>query len=103
MRANDSHMSTRILIVYHEGVSTEKFDPLKRRLEEKYQNEHLPIYHVPAEGLQVFMEGNGEFSIMFVQEELPIQIIHPYRTEKTRVVHGVTLESADVIKFFSSL
>ena len=90
-------------MVYHEGMSTERLDPLKRKLEEKYHDDHLPIYHVPAEGLREFMEGGGEFSIIFVQEELPIQIIDPYRTKKTRVVQGVTLESADVIKFLSSL
>ncbi len=94
-------MATRILFIY-QNLSTMEIEPLKHILEDSF--DEIKPYHIPLEGVKVFLEGSGEFDYVFFEDSISEDNIKNIKknSKKTIYIKGLTISAGEVKQFISS-
>lgn len=92
----------RILLIY-KGWSTDVLAPLKRRLEDKYNEPR--IFHVPDDGISDFISEKTEFNLVFFDSNIDPTLIASFfaYSKSTKIIKGITLDDEEVNNCLSSL
>ncbi len=95
-------MKDRFLGIYPEGLSTAALKPLEEKLQIKYNNDDLRLYHIAVEDANEFLKDDElGFSVIFFDTTLDESLLQLGKGK--RLVKGIYIDDEEVKKFLTSL